>query len=234
MQKIAEKMTTVPDYRHIIYRLHSVFCALSPDVCGSHFRNLIEQNIIVRLSGIYVAWWSIKRIQYSTPNVRLCICEPRSRQEPIVAKIGEKKQASCEWLEKRTKEKKTQAKKKTKTTECDYAAIAWLSNQLYWSAGSTVLARDSWWSSIVHKMNANPNTSGMPHSATGDNTAEKTTKASMPTIYPNDFDYNVSIGYGANSTSSRSFVRSMKNLDQEHRNISVPNSLKVRMCLYEE
>lgn len=76
-------------------------------------------------------------------------------------------------------------------------------------------------------MSADTSTSGMPHSLTNDSRTDKPSKTPMPTIYPNDFDYNVSIGFGGNSTGSRSFVRSTKNLGQEHRNISVPNSLKV-------
>lgn len=52
-------------------------------------------------------------------------------------------------------------------------------------------------------------------------------KNSMPTIYPNDYDFNAISGFGFNSTTSRSFVRPAKALGQEHRNISVPNSLKV-------
>lgn len=79
-------------------------------------------------------------------------------------------------------------------------------------------------------MNTDTDASCMPHSATIDSKADKSSKASMPTIYPNDFDYNVSVGFGVNSANSRSFVRSTKNLGQEHRNISVPNSLKV--CKY--
>lgn len=53
-------------------------------------------------------------------------------------------------------------------------------------------------------------------------------KTSMPTIYPNDYDFNVATGFGVKSTASRSFIRPTKNLSQEHRNISVPNSLKVQ------
>lgn len=56
-------------------------------------------------------------------------------------------------------------------------------------------------------------------------------KTSMPTIYPNDYDFNVATGFGAKSTTSRSFIRPTKNLSQEHRNISVPNSLKVQLFL---
>lgn len=52
-------------------------------------------------------------------------------------------------------------------------------------------------------------------------------KTSMPTIYPNDYDFNVTAGFGFNSMTSRSFVRPPKSIGQEHRNISVPNSLKV-------
>lgn len=57
-------------------------------------------------------------------------------------------------------------------------------------------------------------------------------KTSMPTIYPNDYDFNVATGFGANSTTSRSFIRPTKNLSQQHRNISVPNSLKVPNHFY--
>lgn len=53
-------------------------------------------------------------------------------------------------------------------------------------------------------------------------------KNSMPTIYPNDYDFNAITGFGFNSTTSRSFVRPAKSIGQEHRNVSVPNSLKVR------
>lgn len=56
-------------------------------------------------------------------------------------------------------------------------------------------------------------------------------KNSMPTIYPNDYDFNAITGFGFNSTTSRSFVRPAKTLGQEHRNISVPNSLKVPMII---
>lgn len=56
-------------------------------------------------------------------------------------------------------------------------------------------------------------------------------KTSMPTIYPNDYDFSVATGFGAKSTTSRSFIRPPKNLSQEHRNISVPNSLKVQSIL---
>lgn len=56
-------------------------------------------------------------------------------------------------------------------------------------------------------------------------------KTSMPTIYPNDYDFNAISGFGFNSTTSRSFVRPAKALGQEHRNISVPNSLKVLMII---
>lgn len=53
-------------------------------------------------------------------------------------------------------------------------------------------------------------------------------KTSMPTIYPNDFDFNVPVtGFGTKSTTSRSFIRPTRTLSKEHRNISVPNSLKV-------
>lgn len=52
-------------------------------------------------------------------------------------------------------------------------------------------------------------------------------KSSMPTIYPNDYDFNPIAGFGLNSTTSRSFVRPTRSIGQEHRNISVPNSLKV-------
>lgn len=54
-------------------------------------------------------------------------------------------------------------------------------------------------------------------------------KHSMPTIYPNDYDFNVASGFRFNSTTSRSFVRPAKAISQEHRNISVPNSLKVHI-----
>lgn len=54
-------------------------------------------------------------------------------------------------------------------------------------------------------------------------------KNSMPTIYPNDYDFNAVYGFGLHSTTSRSFVRPSKALGQEHRNISVPNSLKVHI-----
>lgn len=57
-------------------------------------------------------------------------------------------------------------------------------------------------------------------------------KTSMPTIYPNDYDFNAISGFGFNSTTSRSFVRPAKSLGQEHRNISVPNSLKVPITFY--
>lgn len=57
-------------------------------------------------------------------------------------------------------------------------------------------------------------------------------KTSMPTIYPNDYDFNVATRFGVKSTTSRSFIRPAKNLSQEHRNISVPNSLKVEPFLY--
>lgn len=60
-----------------------------------------------------------------------------------------------------------------------------------------------------------------------DGQQQLTTKTSMPTIYPNDYDFNVATGFGVKSTTSRSFIRPTKNLSQEHRNISVPNSLKV-------
>lgn len=56
---------------------------------------------------------------------------------------------------------------------------------------------------------------------------QQKSKTSMPTIYPNDFDFNVTGGFGTKSTASRSFIRPPKTLSQEHRNISVPNSLKV-------
>lgn len=52
-------------------------------------------------------------------------------------------------------------------------------------------------------------------------------KSSMPTIYPNDYDFNAVGGFGYDSTTSRSFVRPAKAIGLEHRNISVPNSLKV-------
>lgn len=52
-------------------------------------------------------------------------------------------------------------------------------------------------------------------------------KTSMPTIYPNDFDFNIPTGFGTKSNTSRSFIRPPRALGQEHRNISVPNSLKV-------
>lgn len=57
-------------------------------------------------------------------------------------------------------------------------------------------------------------------------------KNSMPTIYPNDYDFNAIGGFGLNSTTSRSFVRPAKAFGQEHRNISVPNSLKVCLFLF--
>lgn len=60
-----------------------------------------------------------------------------------------------------------------------------------------------------------------------DSQQQLNSKTSMPTIYPNDFDFNVATGFGAKSTISRSFIRPAKALGQEHRNISVPNSLKV-------
>lgn len=49
-------------------------------------------------------------------------------------------------------------------------------------------------------------------------------KNSMPIINSNDYDFN---GFKYSSTTSRSFVRPSKALGKEHRNISVPNSLKV-------
>lgn len=52
-------------------------------------------------------------------------------------------------------------------------------------------------------------------------------KSSIPTIYPNDYDFDFKIGFSANSTTSRSFVRPPKTLSNEHRNISVPHSLQV-------
>lgn len=57
-------------------------------------------------------------------------------------------------------------------------------------------------------------------------------KTSLPTIYPNEFDFSTISGMGFNSTTSRSFVRTTKPLGQEHRNISVPNSLKVPNTYY--
>lgn len=61
----------------------------------------------------------------------------------------------------------------------------------------------------------------------------QTLKTSMPTIYPNDYDFNAIAGFGFNSTTSRSFVRPPKSIGQEHRNISVPNSLKVCSCKHQ-
>lgn len=81
-------------------------------------------------------------------------------------------------------------------------------------------------------MNVDTSSTGMHNNANDDDTQQaKLLKSSMPTIYPNDFDFNVSVGFGANSVGSRSFIRSTKNLGHEHRNISVPNSLKVRFIV---
>lgn len=52
-------------------------------------------------------------------------------------------------------------------------------------------------------------------------------KTSMPTSNPNEYDPNAIAGFGFNSMTSRSFVRPSKSISQEHRNVSVPNSLKV-------
>lgn len=49
---------------------------------------------------------------------------------------------------------------------------------------------------------------------------------SIPTIYPNDFDYDAE-HFRAKSSASRSFIRPAKTLGQEHRNKSVPHSLQV-------
>lgn len=49
----------------------------------------------------------------------------------------------------------------------------------------------------------------------------------MPTIYPNDFDFDIENSLKSKSTS-RSFVRPAKTLSQEHRNRSVPHNLQVR------
>lgn len=49
---------------------------------------------------------------------------------------------------------------------------------------------------------------------------------SIPTIYPNDFDYDAE-NIRTKSSGSRSFIRPSKNLGQEHRNKSVPHSLQV-------
>lgn len=52
--------------------------------------------------------------------------------------------------------------------------------------------------------------------------------ASIPTIYPNDYDFDLETGIKAKSAGSRSFSRPAKALGQEHRNKSVPHSLQVR------
>lgn len=69
-------------------------------------------------------------------------------------------------------------------------------------------------------------TSGLQKKSSFELEVEKL-KSSMPTIYPNDYEFSASAGFGFNSTTSRSFVRPAKQIGQEHRNISVPNSLKV-------
>lgn len=50
---------------------------------------------------------------------------------------------------------------------------------------------------------------------------------SIPTIYPNDYDFDLGTGFKVKSTGSRSFSRPAKTLSQEHRNKSVPHSLQV-------
>lgn len=48
----------------------------------------------------------------------------------------------------------------------------------------------------------------------------------IPTIYPNDFDFDFDNSL-KNKSTSRSFIRPPKTLGQEHRNRSVPHSLQV-------
>lgn len=87
-------------------------------------------------------------------------------------------------------------------------------------------------------MDANTNNKNDEHSIRMYNTHQSNesdlhdSKNSMPTIYPNDYDFNAISGFGFNSTTSRSFVRPSKQIGQEHRNISVPNSLKVPFYSY--
>lgn len=50
---------------------------------------------------------------------------------------------------------------------------------------------------------------------------------SIPTIYPNDYDFDLETGFKAKSAASRSFIRPTKALGQEHRNKSVPHNLQV-------
>lgn len=50
---------------------------------------------------------------------------------------------------------------------------------------------------------------------------------SIPTIYPNDYDFDLDIGFRNKSAASRSFIRPSKTLSQEHRNRSVPHNLQV-------
>lgn len=75
-------------------------------------------------------------------------------------------------------------------------------------------------------INNDAHVDGMKKNTSTDSDLEQL-KSSMPTIYPNDYDFNAIPGFGFHSTTSRSFVRPSKAIGLEHRNISVPNSLKV-------
>lgn len=82
-----------------------------------------------------------------------------------------------------------------------------------------------------HDMDVNATSDANPmrmQSNTSNDSDLNKSKNSMPTIYPNDYDFNAIPGFGFNSTTSRSFVRPSKSIGQEHRNVSVPNSLKVQ------
>lgn len=64
---------------------------------------------------------------------------------------------------------------------------------------------------------------------TTDESGQQKPITSIPTIYPNDYDFDLETGFKAKSAASRSFIRPPKTLSQEHRNKSVPHSLQV--CL---
>lgn len=81
----------------------------------------------------------------------------------------------------------------------------------------------------AHTMNINTTDSDLTSMLiiTTNESGQQKPITSIPTIYPNDYDFDLEVGFKAKSTASRSFSRPSKTLGQEHRNKSVPHSLQV-------
>lgn len=73
---------------------------------------------------------------------------------------------------------------------------------------------------------ANGDDDGSDTGGMGNELLPPSTPHTIPTIYPNDYDFDIEPNFKQKSTS-RSFMRPAKTLSQEHRNRSVPHNLQV-------